>query len=143
MLNKGIIYNTRTLRKQELSAPGCSLLKIKTTTCHMNYMPQWSWLTPIALKSKLLENSGKKHTSCWILVYYAIAWKKKLLKEVSHAKVRNNIIANTIMKEDRYNILDVEYYHPAHVPKRNKYHLHEAEGLEIKFQKNINHSCCY
>ena len=39
------------------------------------------------------------------------------------------------MKWERSNILDVEHYLHAHLPKRNKYHLHEAEDLEITNQK--------
>ena len=39
------------------------------------------------------------------------------------------------MKWERSNILAVERYLHAHLPKRNKYHLHEAEDLEMTNQK--------
>lgn len=44
----------------------------------------------------------------------------------------------TSTKREMSNVLDVECYLPAHLPKRNKYHLHEAEDLEIINGENIH-----
>jgi hypothetical protein len=49
--------------------------------------------------------------------------------------IHQPVITKTNMKWERSSILDVERYLPAHLPKRNKYHLHEAEDLEITNQK--------
>jgi len=49
--------------------------------------------------------------------------------------IHQPVITKTSMKWERSNILAVERYLHAHLPKRNKYHLHEAEDLEITNQK--------
>jgi len=49
--------------------------------------------------------------------------------------IHQPVITKTSTKWERSNILDVEHYLHAHLPKRNKYHLHEAEDLEITNQK--------
>jgi len=45
------------------------------------------------------------------------------------------VITKINLKQERDNILDVERYLPAHLPKRNKYHLHEVADLKITNRK--------
>ena len=58
--------------------------------------------------------------------------KKEKKRFLSYTSASNK---KTSTKWERSNILDVEHYLHAHLPKRNKYHLHEAEDLEITNQK--------
>ena len=61
--------------------------------------------------------------------------KGRKREKIMFFHIHQPVITKTSMKWERSNILAVERYLHAHLPKRNKYHLHEAEDLEMTNQK--------
>jgi hypothetical protein len=108
----------------------------------MNYMPYGS---NTLFKKSGMRKAGSKRKFC-----HALKKRKKVLSYAAACNNKNKHEMGIFLRKRKWkpNILDVECYLPDHLPKRNKYHLHVAEDLEITNQKiSISHfgfkSICY